>query len=64
MAKLNDLRSWQLGLVLHRYEVKRILGPGQHWTLWRTRVDIAIQRDTTLYRHDLDVLVQSGLLED
>lgn len=67
MFKLIKIRNYEMGLVFHEGEFRRLLGPGRHWLfdpLRRLRVDIVSQRDPWLVHEKLDMIVKSGVLRD
>ncbi|MGL4465331.1 MAG: slipin family protein [Planctomycetia bacterium] len=61
------IRSYEMGLLFRDGDFQGLLPPGTHWlfdSLFKTRIDVASQRDPWLVHEKLDMIVKSGALQD
>ncbi|MBI4178852.1 slipin family protein, partial [bacterium] len=61
------IRSYEKGLYFYDGEFRKILTTGRHWLvdpLYRSRIDVASQRDPWLVNDKLDIIVKSGVLKN
>jgi regulator of protease activity HflC (stomatin/prohibitin superfamily) len=66
LFKRYTIRSFEMGLHLHRGEFRGLLGAGTHWffdPLGRVAVDVVSQRVPFLAHEKLDLIVKSGELK-